>query len=183
MTTRTAVASPEPEDHQPAAVPTSHLHGLDHGPRRAGPVRRRRRRGIRPDQLKLVAEARAEGLPWPEIAARIQRAYRVTGLAAMRLAHSWSQHDAAETWNRRWPEDRRTFKNFSYWENWPNPTGFMPSLTILIRLAELYECAVADLVGDVGDWRHLDACQGIAQGAGSQPDADESPTRSDTALM
>ena len=73
------------------------------------------------------------------------------------MAHDWSQRDAAEQWNRRWPADPKTFKNFSYWELWPGPTGHAPSLDVLARLAELYECSVADLVSDCADFRGFDA--------------------------
>ena len=69
----------------------------------------------------------------------------------MRLAHGWSQADAAEAWNARWPHDPKTFKSFSYWENWPSPTGHAPSLSVLDSLAKLYRCAVADLVAGCGD--------------------------------
>jgi hypothetical protein len=83
--------------------------------------------------------------------------YRVNIRAASRMAHDWSQRDAAEQWNRRWPADSKTFKNFSYWELWPGSTGHAPSLDVLARLAELYECSVADLVSDCADFRDLDA--------------------------
>jgi hypothetical protein len=49
------------------------------------------------------------------------------------------------------------FKNFSYWEVWPAASGYAPSLVVLDRLAELYECSVGDLLADVGDHRALDA--------------------------
>lgn len=69
----------------------------------------------------------------------------------MRLAHGWGQADVADRWNRRWPDEPKTFKNFSYWENWPSETGHMPSLTTLNRLAELYECSVSDLLRGWGE--------------------------------
>jgi hypothetical protein len=75
---------------------------------------------------------------------------------ALRLARDWSQRDAAEQWNTRWPADPKTFKNFSYWELWPADTGHAPSLDVLARLAELYVCRVADLLGDGADFRAAD---------------------------
>lgn len=30
------------------------------------------------------------------------------------MARDWSQRDAADEWNKRWPDDPKTFKNFSY---------------------------------------------------------------------
>src|SRR5262249_34121228 len=52
--------------------------------------------------------------------------------------------------------DVKTFKNFSYWELWPSSTGYAPSLDVLTRLAELYECSVGDLLSDYGDFRQRD---------------------------
>ena len=75
---------------------------------------------------------------------------------ALRLARGWSQRDAAEHWNARWPWEPKTFKNFSYWENWPSSTGHTPSLDVLARLAELYECRTADLLADAPDFRSQD---------------------------
>lgn len=39
---------------------------------------------------------------------------------------------------------------------WPASTGHAPSLEVLGRLAELYECRVADLLADCADFRHSD---------------------------
>jgi hypothetical protein len=130
---------------------------------------RKRRRGMRPDQLELAASARAMGLPWHEIAAMFRSRFRVNGLVAMRLAHGWSQRDAADEWNRRWPDDIKTFKNFSYWENWPSPTGYAPSLVVLGRLCELYECAITDLLSGGADFRHADPFFGANPEVSSAP--------------
>lgn len=82
--------------------------------------------------------------------------YGVNVRAALRMARDWSQRDAADEWNKRWPNDPKTFKNFSYWEQWPAPTGHAPSLDVLGRLAELYECSIADLVSDCANFRAHD---------------------------
>jgi hypothetical protein len=74
----------------------------------------------------------------------------------MRLAHGWGQADAAAAWNKHWPDEPKTFKNFSYWENWPSPTGHAPSLAVLDRLAQLYRCDVADLLSGWGEHRPVD---------------------------
>jgi hypothetical protein len=81
----------------------------------------------------------------------------VNARVAFRLAHTWSQRQAAEEWNRRWPDDLKTFKNFSYWEIWPSTTGYAPSLYVLTKLAQLYECNVSDLVIDLPGFRHHDS--------------------------
>jgi tetratricopeptide (TPR) repeat protein len=75
----------------------------------------------------------------------------------------------AEEWNRRWPDELKTHKNVSYWELWPADTGHAPSLTVLSRLAELYECSVSDLLVDVGDHRDLDGAQAALSGTVDKP--------------
>jgi hypothetical protein len=117
---------------------------------------RKRRRGMKPAQLAFVAALRTAGRTWVQIAEAFAWQFGVNHLVALRLARGWSQRDAAEQWNSRWPEDLKTFKSFSYWENWPASTGYAPSLMVLARLAELYECAVSDLVADHPNFRSLD---------------------------
>ncbi|UMP04213.1 hypothetical protein [Amycolatopsis sp. EV170708-02-1] len=77
--------------------------------------------------------------------------------AALRMVRDWSQRDAADQWNARWPAEPKTFKNFSYWELWPGPTGHAPSLDVLGRLAELYECSISDLLDDCANFRSNDS--------------------------
>ena len=113
----------------------------------------------RRERREWSAELRAQGSTWVEVADAFADRYGVNRRVALRLARDWSQRDAADQWNQRWPEDPKTFKNFSYWEQWPAPTGYAPSLIVLARLAEMYQCAVADLVVDLGDHSHLDTAR------------------------
>ncbi len=98
------------------------------------------------EQLALADSLRDDDRTWTDIATPCAPATGSNARVAMRLAHGWTQAEAAQQWNRRWPDDPKTFKNISYWENWPSPTGHMPSLHVLDRLAQIYDCNVADLL-------------------------------------
>jgi hypothetical protein len=113
-------------------------------------------RSVKEAQARLSRTLRSDGKTWAEVAEVFRDEYSLNARVALRLARGWSQADAAREWNRRWPDDPKTFKNFSYWEQWPSPTGYMPSLDVLSRLAELYECHAADLLADAADHREND---------------------------
>lgn len=109
------------------------------------------RPGSRREPRALAAELRQRGRSGRQIAATLRDRYNVNALPAARLAHGWSQADTASAWCAHWPDDPKTFKNISYWENWPGPTGHAPSLAVLDRLAQLYTCDVADLLAGWGE--------------------------------
>jgi hypothetical protein len=119
-------------------------------------------RSVRQAQALQAVQLRSQGRTWAEIAAVFRTTYRVNPRVALRQAHGWSQPQAAERWTSRWPEDPKTFKNFSYWEQWPSQTGHAPSLETLDRLAQLYECRVTDLLADCDDYGDRPA-QPVAQ--------------------
>ncbi|MBW8806535.1 MAG: hypothetical protein JF587_22175, partial [Catenulisporales bacterium] len=103
----------------------------------------RKPRSLKQMQAQLADQMRATDHSWAEIGREFQRRFHVSARVALRQARGWTQPEAAERWNRRWPDDPKTFKNFSYWEAWPSSTGYAPSLEVLDRLAQLYECSVA----------------------------------------
>ena len=109
-----------------------------------------------------------------EVAEVLRQSYRLNSRVALRYAHGWSQRQAADEWNKRWPDELKTFKMFSYWEMWPSSTGHAPTFDNLSKLAELYECAVSDLLTDLPDFRHRDTAAGLQETALTvcKPDAE-----------
>ncbi|MFI9641376.1 hypothetical protein ACIG87_15150 [Micromonospora sp. NPDC051925] len=112
---------------------------------------------LKQQRVRLAAELRDAGRTWVEVAEVFQRRFRLNPRTALRVVRGWSQAHAAEEWNRRWPDYAKTLKNFSYWETWPGQGGYQPSRDNLLRLAELYECGVADLLSDMPSFRHRDS--------------------------
>lgn len=119
----------------------------------------RKTRSARQEQRRRAEALRNEGCTWVEVAETFRCELGVNARVAFRIAHGWSQREVADRWSRRWPADPKTDKNVSYWELWPFPTGHAPSLEVLSRLAELYECSVADLLVDAADYRDADPAQ------------------------
>lgn len=113
-------------------------------------------RSHKQEREQLVRSLRAAGKSRVDVAEILRQRYRVNARVAFRYAHEWSQRQAADEWNKRWPDELKTFKIFSYWEQWPGSTGFAPTFGNLSKLAELYECAVSDLLVDLPDFRHRD---------------------------
>lgn len=117
----------------------------------------KRPESVRRQQVRLAGELRSAGRTWVEVAEIFQVRFRLNPRVALRCARGWSQARAADEWNRRWPDRPKTLKSFSYWETWPGKGGHSPSQENLLRLAEIYECGVADLLADLPSFRHLDA--------------------------
>lgn len=119
----------------------------------------------RVELLETADRLRRAGCTFVEIAEVLRHQFGLNARVAFRVAHGWSQGDAASQWSRLWPDDRKIAKVFSYWEQWPAVTGHAPSLEVVERLARLYECSVADLLADLGSYRDLDAMHDYAGGA------------------
>lgn len=73
-------------------------------------------RSQKQQRQQLVHSLRAEGKSRVEIAEALRQRYRLNARVAFRYAHGWSQRQAADAWNQRWPDELKTFKAFSYWE-------------------------------------------------------------------
>ena len=94
---------------------------------------------LRKEQMQFGRLLREQHQTWAEVAGEFRERYGINARVAFRLARGWSQRQAADEWNKRWPADPKTFKNISYWEVWPASTGHAPSLDVLTKLAEELE--------------------------------------------
>lgn len=117
----------------------------------------RRPRSRKAELAQLRDQLRQQGWSYTQIAGHIQDEHGVNRRVAFRLAHGLTQAEVAERWNSHWPdaEAPKTAKHVSYWEAWPTPTGRMPSLDTLGKLACLYQCQPGDLL-DGSDYGQLD---------------------------
>ena len=131
------------------------------------------------EREQLTRALRTRGATWVEVAAAIRDRYGVNARVAFRLARGWSQERVADEWNSRWPDDRKTSKKISYWEQWPATTGHAHSLDVLSRLSELYACRVSDLVTDISDYRHSDEAHTENQALASTPPSIEGAGEAD----
>ena len=103
-------------------------------------------------QRERAVSLRGHGLTWVEIGHQLRSEWpELNPRAAMRVAHGWTQRQAADEWNRHWPDRPKTDNDIGLMEN------RRLSLDTLGKLARIYECAVADLIDDIDNYRHLDA--------------------------
>jgi tetratricopeptide (TPR) repeat protein len=94
---------------------------------------------------------RGVGMSRAEIAAEMARRYKLRPRSAWRIAWGWTLEEAAERHNTvrargtGQPVTALTGSRLSEWENWPFSTR-KPPVTGLCLLAEIYQCAVLDLI-------------------------------------
>jgi transcriptional regulator with XRE-family HTH domain len=127
-----------------------------------------------------AALLRQQGLSWVTIAEDVCGRYPLTPRSALRQIRGWSQREVADRWNERWPDEPKSDKIISYWERWPAPTGHEPPVRMLNRLAQLYECSIADLLADLPNHRHLDPHHDTAQAVRLPPVRVERDTAADS---
>ena len=119
-------------------------------------------RSLKGEVDELRRNMREAGYTWRDIAQVVRDRCRVTPMTAFRLAHGWTQEEVADRYNDAWPsESPKTYKHLSAWENWrpgtpPGSTARLTSYQNLDRLAQLYQCAVVDLL-DGADYSDRDA--------------------------
>ncbi|MGH3937446.1 MAG: hypothetical protein ACRDTG_02255 [Pseudonocardiaceae bacterium] len=53
----------------------------------------------------LVQSLRSSGSSWVEAAETIRQSYQLNARVAFRYAHGWSQSQAADEWNKLWPDE------------------------------------------------------------------------------
>jgi hypothetical protein len=110
------------------------------------------------EQGAFVSARLQEGATRRDVVRELCSRFGLNARAAWRVLCGWSQRQAADEWNARWPDDPKDNKRFSYWERWPL-AGNAPSLEVLNRLAQLYRCHVSDLLygyGEHGDSSRAD---------------------------
>ncbi|WP_322780382.1 helix-turn-helix transcriptional regulator [Frankia sp. Cas4] len=118
--------------------------------------------GQRVEQDELRARMRAVGMSHDEIAVEFARRYRLRPRAAHRVAHGWTQQQAAGHINAHAarigldPDGTATMTapRLSEMENWPLPLRRRPTPQILALLAEVYDTSIHNLL-DLDDREHL----------------------------
>ncbi len=111
---------------------------------------------------------RGLGMSRAEVAAEMSRRYRLRPRAAWRTAWGWTLDEAADRYNALRASGGQDIvaslsgSRLSEWENWPlSPRK--PPVTGLCLLAEIYQCAVLDLI-DLHDREKLTPAELITVG-------------------
>ncbi|WP_239312306.1 hypothetical protein, partial [Frankia sp. Cj3] len=121
------------------------------------------RPSLRVEQAELRARMRTAGMSHDEIAVEFARRYQLRPRAAYRVAHGWTQTQAANHINAHAartgldPHGAATMTGprLSELENWPLPNNRRrPTPQILALLAEVYGTGIHNLI-DLDDREHL----------------------------
>ncbi|WP_322747956.1 MULTISPECIES: hypothetical protein [unclassified Frankia] len=120
------------------------------------------RPGLKAEQDELRARMRRAGMTHGEIAVEFARRYRLRPRAAYRVAHGWTQQQAATQINAHAarigldPDGTAvvTAPRLCELEHWPLPLRRRPSPQILTLLAEVYGTDIHSLL-DLDDREHL----------------------------
>ncbi len=120
------------------------------------------KQGQRVEQEELRIRMRAAGMTLEEIAVEFARRYRLRPRAAYRLAHGWTQQEAADRINAHAaragldPEGIAAMSapRLSELENWPVPLRRRPTPQMLALLAHVYGTSIHNLL-DLDDREHL----------------------------
>ncbi len=117
----------------------------------------------RAEQDELRARMRAVGMSHDEIAIEFARRYKLRPRAAHRVAHGWTQMQAAAHINAHAAHTGldphgaapMTAPKLSELENWPLPNNRRrPTPQLLALLAEVYDTSIHNLI-DLDDREHL----------------------------
>nr|WP_256789618.1 hypothetical protein [Frankia sp. AvcI1] len=121
------------------------------------------RPSLRVEQAELRARMRTAGMSHDEIAVEFARRYQLRPRTAYRVAHGWTQTQAANHINAHAartgldPSGAATMTGprLSELENWPLPNNRRrPTPQILALLAEVYDTSIHNLI-DLDDREHL----------------------------
>jgi hypothetical protein len=137
----------------------------------------------RSEQQVRARAMREQGYEWGEIGRALAEDYTIVGLQAMRLAHGWSQADAADAWNERWPdlEYPKTRKWISERERWP-VSGREPHLHDLVKFSHLYKCRLADLLIGIDEDLRAYVLEGMARQPWESGDGRDAVALADAAM-
>lgn len=115
--------------------------------------------GARAAREALRAEMVDAGCSTAQIAAEMRSRWRFRPREAWRHAHGWSLQQTATQLNAAAAQGRgralaADASLVGKWEKWPGPSSRRPTLHVLTLLAQVYGCAIADLL-DLDDRRAM----------------------------
>ncbi len=118
-----------------------------------------RKNSSKADRSLLRHEMSVAGCPIAEVATEMRVQFGLRPREAWRHAHGWTLQESADRVNaaaarRRGDSVAADASLIGKWEKWPGPSSRRPSLAVLDILAEVYGCAIEQLL-DMDDRRVL----------------------------